>query len=376
MSPMRVQLVDPRGDVTPYDHALSAALGRRGAEVELVTSRFVYGPIPGERDYAVSERFYRLAVRRGLEARRSRQALRLVEHVPDMLRYRRHAGGADVRHFQWLPLEAIDSWLIPAARPRVMTLHNVIRRGEGRRSAAVTRRLAERMDGLVVHTEHGRRRLTERLGIDPGKIRVIPHGAFEHLTRQRRELPLPDELAEVEGPVVLSFGMVRPYKGVDVLLDAFRDVEGAELWIVGRPLDGSLMGELHERARQIPGKVRFVTRYITEAEIPAFFRRADLVALPYRSVDQSGVLYIGLAFGKPMVISAVGGFEELAAEHGAARLVPPAEPEPLAAAIRELLADSGERARLGERAAAAATGPYSWDNSAALTLELYEELLA
>ncbi len=373
--PMRVQLVDPRGDVTPYDHALSAALARRGAEVELVTSRFVYGPIPEARGYEVSERFYRHAVRRG-ERRRSRQALRLLEHVPDMLRYRRHAGGADVRHFQWLPLEAIDSLLIPNERPRLMTLHNVIRRGEGRRSAAVTRLLAERMDAVVVHTEHGSRRLTERLGVDPSKVRVVPHGAFEHLTRQREEVPLPNELAAVEAPVVLSFGMVRPYKGIDVLLDAFREVPEAELWVVGRPLDESIMGGLHEQARNAAGTVRFVTRYITEAEIPAFFRRADLVVLPHRSVDQSGVLYIGLAFGKPMVISAVGGFEEVGEEHGAARLVPPGEPEPLAAAISELLRDPAERTGLGERAAAAAAGPYSWDNAAARTIALYEELLA
>src|SRR5919108_2464087 len=155
---MRVQLVDPRGDVTPYDHALSAALARRGAEVELVTSRFVYGPTPEVWGYAVSERFYRLAVRRGLEARRSRQALRLLEHVPVMLRYRRHAREADIRHYQWLPLEALDAWLIPNVKPRVMTFHNVIRRGDGRRSAAVTRRLVERMDAGVVHTRHGKRR--------------------------------------------------------------------------------------------------------------------------------------------------------------------------------------------------------------------------
>jgi glycosyltransferase involved in cell wall biosynthesis len=374
--PMRVQLVDPRGDVTPYDHALSAALVRCGADVELVTSRFVYGPIPEVRGYALSELFYRRAVQRGLERRGSRRALRLLEHVPDMLRYRRHASGADVRHFEWLPLEALDTWLIPNDRPRVMTLHNVIRRGEGRGSAAVTRRLAERMDAVVVHTEHGRRRLHERLGVDPAKVRVIPHGAFDHLTHQREEAPLPDELARVEGPVVLSFGMVRPYKGVDVLLDAFRHVPGAELWVVGRPLDQSIMDTLRERTRDVPGTVRFVTRYVTETEIPAFFRRADLVVLPYRSVDQSGVLYIGLAFGKPMVISAVGGFQELGEQHGAARLVPPGRPEPLAAAVNELLADPDERARLGERAAAAAAGPYSWDNAAALTLDLYEELLA
>ena len=67
-------------------------------------------------------------------------------------------------------------------------------------------------------------------------------------------------------------------------------------------------------------------RFITDPEIPAFFRRADLVVLPYRDVEHSGVLYTALAFGKPMVLSAVGGFPELAAEHGAARIVPPERP--------------------------------------------------
>ena len=372
---MRVQLVDPSGDVTPYDHALSAALARRGAEVELVTSRFLYGPIPAERDYAVTEAFYRRATRLGVDARRARRAAKLLEHVPDMLRYRRRAREADVRHYQWLPVEPLDVRLLPPARPRVMTMHNVLRRGEGRRAAAVTRRLAESMDAVVVHTRDGRRHLERHLEIDPAKIRVIPHGTFEHLLRQGHEVPLPEELAAVERPVVLYFGMVRPYKGVDVLLEAFREVEDAELWIVGKPLAGS-MEPYRELARGVPSTVRFVTRYVTEPEIPAYFRRADLVVLPHRRVDQSGVLYIGLAFGRPMVLSAVGGFAEVAEEHGAARLVPPEDPAALASALRMLLADPQARADLGRRAAAAAGGPYSWDRIAGETLALYEELLA
>ena len=369
---MRVQLVDPSGDVTPYDHALSAALARRGVDVELVTSRFLYGPIPEAGGYAVTEAFYRRATARGLDARRSRRALKLLEHVPDMLRYRRHAAGADVRHYQWLPIEALDAFLLPPQHPRVMTMHNVIRRGEGRRAATVTRRIAERMEAVVVHTRHGGRRL-EALGLDPGRIRVIPHGAFDHLTRQEEEVPLPDELAAVEAPVILCFGMVRPYKGVDVALEAFTRVRGAELWVVGRPLTMD-MEPLHELARGAGGRVRFVTRYVGEPEIPAFFRRADVVVLPHRSVDQSGVLYIGLAFGKPMILSAVGGFSEVAEEHDAARLVPSEDPEALATAIQELLDDPGARTALGERAASAAAGAYSWDDVARRTLELYEEV--
>src|SRR5918997_646755 len=151
---VRVHLIDPSGDVLPYDHALAAALARRGVDVELVTSRFVHGPPPAPVGYGVSESFYRLATRLGDRAPRRRRAAKPAGHRPDML------GGGD-------------------------------------------------------------------------RVHVIPHGTFEHLTRQRREEPLPPELAAVEGPVVLYFGVVRPYKGVDVLVEAFREVEEAELWVVG-----------------------------------------------------------------------------------------------------------------------------------------------
>jgi glycosyltransferase involved in cell wall biosynthesis len=358
---MHVQLVDPSGDVLPYDHALAAALAHRGAKVELVTSRFVHGPTPTPHGYAVSESFYRLATRLGADAPGRRRALKLLEHVPDMLRYRRRSAAADLRHYQWLPIERLDALLLPPARPRVLTMHNVIRRER------VDRRVADRMDAVIVHTRRGAELLNGRA------VHVIPHGAFEHLTRQPHERPLPAELAAVERPVVLFLGVVRPYKGVDVLVEAFQEVDDAELWVVGRPLGVSM-----ERLRRLApsGRVRFVERYVSDAEQPAYFRRADLVVLPHRSVDVSGVMFAGLAFGKAMILSDVGGFSEMVEDHGAGRLVPPGDSTALAAAIRELLADPGERARLGRLAAAAAAGPYSWDRIAERTLGVYEEVLA
>jgi glycosyltransferase involved in cell wall biosynthesis len=351
---MRVQLVDPSADVLPYDHALAGALVHRGAAVELVTSRFVHGPRAAPDGYEVSESFYRLATRLAPGRPRLRRLLKGAEHVPGMLAVRR--AGADVTHWQWLWLEALSAPLLPRGRPQLLTLHNVIRRERP------ARRLLDAMDAVIVHTRRG----ADLLGGGP-RVHVIPHGAFEHLTRQPDERPLPPELAAVEGPVVLCFGVVRPYKGVDVLLDAFRSVEGAELWVVGRPLGVSL---------DPPANVRVVPRYVSDSELPAFFRRADLLVLPHRAVDVSGVLFAGLAFGKPMVLSDIGGFRELVEDHGAGRLVPPEDPPALASAIRELLDDHAERARLAARARAAAAGSHSWDSIAARTLALYKELLA
>jgi glycosyltransferase involved in cell wall biosynthesis len=86
------------------------------------------------------------------------------------------------------------------------------------------------------------------------------------------------------------------------------------------------------------------------------------------------VFYTALAFGKPLLLSAVGGFVEVAEQHDAARLVPPGDPAALAEALSELLADSGARERLAAAARAAAAGPYSWDAVAERTLALYREL--
>jgi glycosyltransferase involved in cell wall biosynthesis len=88
------------------------------------------------------------------------------------------------------------------------------------------------------------------------------------------------------------------------------------------------------------------------------------------------VLFAGLAFGKAMVMSDVGGFRELVHEHGAGLLVPPGDADALAAAISGLLADPEQRRQLEERAAAAASGPFSWDRVAELTVAIYERVLA
>ncbi len=356
---MRVQLVDPSADVLPYDHALAGALARQGAQVELVTSRFVHGPAPAPDGYQSSMLFYREATRWGAQRPALRRLLKAGEHVPDMLRYRSHATGADVNHWQWLWLEALSTRMLPRGRPQVLTLHNVVRRS---RSAG---RLLDAFDAVIVHTRAGAELLH-----GGERVHVIPHGAFEHLTRRADELPLPPELAAVSRPVVLYFGVVREYKGVDVLLEAMRHVPEAEAWVVGRPLGVSM-----ERLRRLapPGRVRFVDRYVSDAELPAFFRRADVLALPHRNVDMSGVLFAGLAFGKAMVLSDVGGFRELAEEHGAGLLVPPGDPEALGAALADLLEDTEARRGLEERAAAAAAGPYSWDRVAEQTLAVYRE---
>jgi glycosyltransferase involved in cell wall biosynthesis len=380
---MRVQIVDPSAYSAPYDRSLCAALAHAGADVELVTSRLLYGPVPPEDGYRVNEAFYRRSAERGLDAP-ARRVFKLGEHFADMVRYRRHASEADIVHYQWLTMPGIDWALLrpPALRktagggptrpPQVFTFHE--RPASGRAGVARERRVVSRMDAVVVHSEHAAQRLRQELDFDPERISVIPHGALDYLTRLPEETPLPPELEAADRPVVLCFGLIRPHKGVEVLLDAFRSVPDAELWIVGMPRMS--LGKIERQAALMPDRVRLVPRFVPDPEIPAYFRRADIVVLPHLNAEQSGVLHIALAFGKPLVLSAVGGFPEIAERDRAARLVPPGDPAALAAVLNELLGDEGERGRLAKASASAAAGPYSWDGIAARTLDLYRSLLA
>jgi glycosyltransferase involved in cell wall biosynthesis len=371
---MNIQLVDPSAFTPPYDRALAAALARAGAEVELLTSRFLYGPVPPAEGYRVNELFYRRSAARGLDAP-ARLPFKAAEHVPDMLRLRRALDG-DVVHYQWLTIPSLDRHLLPPTRPRVMTAHYILPPQSSRRAVRSARRVFGAMDAVVAHSEHSATRLRNEVGLDPARVRVIPHGAFDYLTRLPQEMPLPPELEGAEGPVILSFGLLRPYKGIENLLEAFGQVAAtnpaAELWIVGNPrMD---IEPLRRQASEAGGHVRTVTRFVDDAEIPAIFRRADLVVLPYLDAEHSGVLYTGLAFGKPLVLSAVGGFPEVA-ETGAARLVPPGDTGALATTLEELVRDEAARGELAAAATRAAAGPYSWDEAAHRTMDLYRELI-
>jgi glycosyltransferase involved in cell wall biosynthesis len=385
---VNVKLIDPSAFTPPYDRSLAAALARAGANVELITSEFTYGPVPEPDGYEVSLDFYR---RISPGARRLSKAL---SHFPEMRRLKRKLESAPypmVTHYQWLTMPGLDRRLIADRHPRVMTAHYILPPEPNHRQIADARKLFGSMDAVVAHSRRGASRLTEEVGLPAERVRVIPHGAFDYLTRLPEEKPLPPELAkpnpawddgDPRPPVVLFFGLLRPYKGIEVLIRAAEQLAtptgevAPELWIVGNPrMD---LTELMEQTARLRLDVRWLPRFIEDDEIPAIMRRADVLVLPYLDGEQSGVLYTGIAFGKAMVVSDVGGIGEVAREHGVASLVDPGDAEALGGELSRLVIgpDAAEdRARLEASCRAAAEGPFAWNAVARETLGLYRELL-
>jgi glycosyltransferase involved in cell wall biosynthesis len=365
---MRVDLLDPPAYSPPYDHALAAALARLGADVRLLTSSFAYGEPPAADGYVRDERFYRHAI--GPAGSRLRALSKRAEHPLDMLAYRRRAD-ADIVHFEWLTVPRLDLRLLPT-RPTVLTIHDPLERERTPLPAAAF----TRVDAIVVHSEFARERVIAEHGLAPERVHVIRHGALgtgEGFPLPTNEKPsrVPSELRDTGEPVVLSYGLIRPYKGINPLLEAWRGISGAQLWIVGRP-----MMNLAALESALPPGAKIVPRFVSPAEEAALFRRADIVVLPYERSERfgfSGVLATALGHGKAIVLSDVGGLAEVASA-GAATLVAPGDPQALRSELERLLGDPDARAQLAAAAAHAAATDYSWDAAARATLALYETI--
>src|SRR5207253_1613901 len=148
---------------------LAAALARAGHEVTLLTSRFAYEEVtipdevpPGAGRHITREHFYRLQA--GPPGSRLRLATKLAQHVPDMLRLRSAVRAADIVHFQWLAVQALDRHLLPPG-PVVLTAHDLLPREPRPGQVRAQRRLYDAVDAVIAHSAYGRRRLTGDLGL-------------------------------------------------------------------------------------------------------------------------------------------------------------------------------------------------------------------
>jgi len=189
----------------------------------------------------------------------------------------------------------------------------------------------------------------------------IAHPSYVYFTFSRVEPSEAKKRLGLEGRVVLFFGYIRPYKGVHTLLDAFARVSSrlnATLVVVGEFYEPSKPYAEHIERLGLGGRVRLVDRYVGDDEVGLYFSAADVAVLPYTSATQSGVVQVAFAFDTPVISTAVGGIPEVVKDGVNGLLVPPNDPEALAAALLKYF-----EAGLGEKLSAnirAGSETFSW----------------
>jgi glycosyltransferase involved in cell wall biosynthesis len=289
----------------------------------------------------------------------------------------------DIIHFQWLALPIIDRFYLSRLEkiaPLVLTLHNTTlfhgsptSRLQGLGFSSVFRYFS----AVIVHTEFSKNKVAELAWCRPEKIHVVPHGVLEC-----HHLPTSDKTTsqEEEEQTILFFGAVRSYKGVDLLIQAFARLPAVlkastRLVVAGQP--GMDASELHRLAESlgVDHRIAWHLRFIRDEEIPELFRKASLVALPYRDIDQSGVLMTAIAFEKPVVASRIGGIPEVIQDGVHGYLVEVGDVNGLATALGKLLLDRDRREGMQKAVALLRSGPLAWDSCAKRTIGLYDQVL-
>lgn len=281
----------------------------------------------------------------------------------------------DILLLQWWTGTVLHTYIALALMARrhgskvVVEFHEVQDVGElgiplaGRFVRALMPVLLRLTDGYIVHNEHDRELLTAtyRLGSKP--VALIPHGPYD--AYRSEQIP-----ARADRTVrLLFFGVVRPFKGVEHLLQAFDrlssdEAVGYRLTIVGETWEGwTKPEELISRSRHRSNITR-IDAYVPDERVGTLFADADIVVLPYQRSSSSGPLHIAMSCGLPVVVSRVGGLVEAAGDYEGAVFVRAGDPDDIWRGVQDATRLLGKRF----------DDPHSWTVTTQRVFELIDQL--
>jgi glycosyltransferase involved in cell wall biosynthesis len=375
---VNVALIDPSLFTIPYDCELAYALHRLGTSVTLYGRRLRAGEVLSRPVDLVSQ-FYRVSEQL---PRRLRKPFKGIEHAIDMTTFTMRAmtGSPAVVHFQWCPLPLVDDKAIRVLHrrsPLVFTAHdprpfNGTDHGLMSRGAAELPRL---FDAVIVHSDAGKEQLVMN-GVPPARVRIIPHGA------------LPVRISQPGGNLsgdgrfnIVFFGKIKPYKGLDTLIDAIARLpsnlkQKIILAIVGEPaMDVS---HLQKAADAANIATIWHLNFVPDGEIDCWLGQSDMFVYPYRDIDASGVFMSCLKYGKPIVASRVGVFAEILEDGVHGYLIDQSASlqkmtRALTLAIERVMTNHELADAMGEAVRKLAGELPSWEDIAKSTIETYWE---
>ncbi|MDH5738783.1 MAG: glycosyltransferase family 4 protein [Nitrospira sp.] len=351
----------PRAGTVQYTHNLANALVQRGHSVTLVTGvGFELAAYP--KSYHAMEVFDRYRPR---PLRLGRFLLHCLTFRPQVI----HLQGAQ-HPALYIILWALLRMLGGACF--VYTPQDVLPNSLRPYHIRAFRFLYARMRHVFLNAKQNEPLVIEHFGVPRDRITVLPIADLTAFVRTQVTSEPPHIPADAR--VILCFGLIEPRKGIHTLLSAapqvLREVPNALLLIVGKPLMDIVPLERQLTELGLQERVRLVPQYVTFAQMAGYFTAARVLVLPYESGWNSGVIASAFGFGKPVIATRVGGFDEVVDDERTGLLVPPKDPIALAKAIIRLLDDDALHARMVTNVQHAA-GDISWDTIARMTEERY-----
>ena len=347
----------------PYDHALCESLVKVGCRVDFFGSFYVHTEWKHCANYSRKNHFYKFTnwLYKGRAKGFLRRYIKSIEHIFSMAHFiwLIKSLQPDVIHFQWSQLPFIDRFFLPILKkisPLIYTVHNSTTLHGERPLFYFIQRIdssfLNNFDCCIAHTNYSKKTIAEKLSISTV---VIPHGLLSYYSKDGQFEGAVTNKYKIssEERIILFFGNISHYKGLDILIEAFALFSESELLatrmlVVGRP--NFPIKPLQDLAESMGVARRIIwdLRYISEEEVHPIISACSLMVMPYRHIDQSGVLMTVINYGKPIVASRLGGFEEIIKDGIHGKLVTPENPKELAAALVEIIMDEKLTDKMGQ----------------------------
>lgn len=374
------------GDNPHYVHSLVQALASNGLRVELIGSdsneKFEYSP------------FVKFMNLRGSQERNVSVVQKLFRIVRYYYRCLSYIWKNDIKivHIQAFRFKLFEGIVLVSlykllGKKAVYTAHNVQPKGKNNILNYITYYFIYRnIDHIICHTRHMKEALMTRYRISEGQVSIVPHGLnFSIPITQLSRIDARNRLGlDLKARILLIFGKVEAYKGIDIALQALKILQSSTekfvLLIIGGGSNNNptylqqLKDYVHKE--NLSSMVRFDTNFIQDKDIEIFFKSADVLLLPYKEVDfQSGVLFLSYRFGLPVIASNLGSFSEEIEDRVYGYTFCPCSPTELAAKIRQFYQELFLYPGLCENLRRRALEKYSWDSLSRTTMEVYQRVL-
>lgn len=297
----------------------------------------------------------------------------------------------DVIHFQYfrrLRMESLYFLMLKLIKINLAhTVHDVTPLNKSKLDHFFSLMVYKKADILFVHSNSNKRTLAQQIKLDEEKIKVVPHGDFDTFIPDR--VVTKSEARKFfnlshEQNVILFFGAIKEYKGLDILLNsltfASKKINNLALIIAGMTGDAEtrkLVLEYKNIISKLPEgiKVIFHDEFIPNAEVAKYFIASDVVVLPYRRISHSGVLHVAYSFGRPVIATNVGDFKEIIEEGKSGFVLSSNTQENLSEKIVQAFYDRLRLEEMGRYSRQLSETEYSWKNSAELMKPIYQKMI-
>jgi glycosyltransferase involved in cell wall biosynthesis len=294
--------------------------------------------------------------------------------------------GKKILHFQFFRRKAdfiLFVLLKLSGVKLVYTAHNILPHERSKSDRFIQSLVYKSAAAIIVHSAYIKNKLLNNFNINGTKVHVIPHGNFDIYIPENRVTKTNARKAlnlKQDDKVLLFFGYIREYKGLDILLDAFDKAKDCDadlkLIIAGMPYNNELKSRYIERITAIDAGERIITHFsfIPSDEVQNYFEGCDIVMLPYKAIDHSGIIHLAYSFCRPVIVSAVGDFPETVEDGKSGLVFNEYTPEKLSEIILSAVKDKSELEKMGAYAKHLNDTKYSWVDIGKQTTEVYRRL--